>query len=235
MRETEADSQMVSSSSSLSSIGSLEAIDVMEEDLNRNTETRATGYMGKNSEVAWLHRLDEAENSKERRESDKHSPIATKAKVPEGLSAISLSSFSYHLDNVHLSHIGESSAEPFFLPAKKVADKLLQVYLESVQSFFPIVRKELFVQQFENLYSHSTSHPGKRWLAILNLIFAISSNYWRLTQPNLPQELHSAVFFSRAKALSIGENVIYEHADLQQVQAESLMAFYFLSSGQINR
>ncbi|QKX62124.1 uncharacterized protein TRUGW13939_09280 [Talaromyces rugulosus] len=234
-KETEADAQTVSSSSSLSSIGSLEAIDVVEEDLNRNTESRATGYMGKNSEVSWLHRLDEAENSKERGESDKHSQTAAKGKAAEGLSTFSLSSFSYHLDNVHLSHIGESSTEPFLLPAKEVAEKLLQVYLESVQTFFPIIRKQLFVQQFENLYSRSAGHPGERWLAILNLIFAISSNYWRLTQPNLPQELHSEVFFSRAKALSIGENVIYEHADLQQVQAESLMAFYFLSSGQINR
>lgn len=40
-----------------SSIGSLEAIDRVEEDLNRNENARATGYMGKNSEVTWMQRL----------------------------------------------------------------------------------------------------------------------------------------------------------------------------------
>lgn len=204
--------------------------------MNRDTESRATGYMGKNSEISWLRRLDEAESSKQSRESDSQSPTAAKAKASEEPNPFSLSSFSYHLDNAHLSHqMPGYSTEPFVLPAKEVAAKLLQVYLESVQSFFPIIRKQLFVQQFETLYSQSTSHPGERWLAVLNLVFAIGSKYCRLTQPNLPQELHPEVFFSRAKALSIGENVIYEHADLQQIQAETLMAFYFLSTGQINR
>src|ERR1700712_1770514 len=43
--------------SSPSSIGSLDAIDRVEEDLNRSEHTRATGYMGKNSEVTWMQRL----------------------------------------------------------------------------------------------------------------------------------------------------------------------------------
>lgn len=45
-------------SDSNSSRGSLDAIDLVEEDLNRNERTRATGFFGKNSEVAWMQKLE---------------------------------------------------------------------------------------------------------------------------------------------------------------------------------
>ncbi|KAJ6165249.1 hypothetical protein N7485_008493 [Penicillium canescens] len=48
-------------SSSPSSIGSLEAVDRVEEDLNLTENSRATGFMGKSSEITWLKRLLEEE------------------------------------------------------------------------------------------------------------------------------------------------------------------------------
>lgn len=47
-----------SSASSSSSLGSLEEIDTVYENLNRSEVSRTTGYMGKNSEVTWMQRLD---------------------------------------------------------------------------------------------------------------------------------------------------------------------------------
>lgn len=43
--------------SPLSSIGSLDEIDRVEEDHNRTERTRATGYKGKSSEITWMQRL----------------------------------------------------------------------------------------------------------------------------------------------------------------------------------
>lgn len=35
--------------------------------------------------------------------------------------------------------------------------------------------------------------------------------------------------------LSANDNIIYAHPDLQQVQIEALLAFYFLIQSQVNR
>jgi hypothetical protein len=67
------------------------------------------------------------------------------------------------------------------------------------------------------------------------MIFAIASRYFSLTAQELPGSFNDKVFFGRATALGIADDVLYSHADLQQVQLEALIAFYFLASSQINR
>jgi hypothetical protein len=49
---------MYSNASSPSSVGSLDALDVLDEDVNRSKDSRATGYLGKSSEVSWMRTLD---------------------------------------------------------------------------------------------------------------------------------------------------------------------------------
>ena len=39
--------------------GSTGAVDRLEEDFNRTEETRAMGFMGKNSDVTWMHAVQE--------------------------------------------------------------------------------------------------------------------------------------------------------------------------------
>jgi hypothetical protein len=43
------------------------------------------------------------------------------------------------------------------------------------------------------------------------------------------------VYMTRARLLSLNSEVLFSHPDLQQVQVESLIAFYLLASDQINR
>jgi hypothetical protein len=67
------------------------------------------------------------------------------------------------------------------------------------------------------------------------MIFAIGCAIGRLSEQNLQQEADENLFLARAKSLSLSESVLYDHDDLQQVQAEALLAFYFLVVSQINR
>jgi len=46
------------SDDSSTSMGSLDAIDQVDEDLNRNESSRASGFFGKNSEVNWIRKLE---------------------------------------------------------------------------------------------------------------------------------------------------------------------------------
>lgn len=197
------------------------------EDLNRSETSRATGYMGKNSEVTWMQRLDFEATKQDARED----PSEMAANL--GPSDESISLLNYHLDYQNLSEPAVINA--YDLPPKALADQLFQIYLNKVQISLPLIRQDLFLDQYDRCYSGSTQNPGNKWLAIFNLIMAISCVFRRLSLQDKQQVADETLFFSRAKLLNISDTIIYEHDDLQQVQVEALMAFYFLIVSQVNR
>lgn len=208
-----------------SSIGSLEAIDRVDEDLNRTASSRATGYMGKNSEVTWLQRL--------RREAEQRSRklSGTYETEPEG--EFALHSMNYHLDDMDISVPGPVHA--YQMPPRHIADRLFEDYLETIHPFFPIISRTLYRTQYAT-FVDSVARPGDKWLAILNMIFAISAKHAHLRQaPWRGEENDHLVYLTRARILSMNGDVLFSHPDLQQVQVEGLIAFYLLASDQINR
>lgn len=140
---------------------------------------------------------------------------------------------NYHLDHQEITDT--SVTDIFALPHKELADGLLKLYLDNVQNWLPIIRKDLFVAQYNHCYLIKGDLTGRTWLAILNMIFAIACTYQRLSGHKNHPEANERVFATRAKSLSISENVLYDHSGLQQVQAETLMALLLLTQSQINR
>ncbi|KAF9889127.1 hypothetical protein FE257_007616 [Aspergillus nanangensis] len=208
-----------------SSIGSLDAIDRVDEDVNRNASSRATGYMGKNSEVTWLQRL-----RKEAEQRSRKLPGTYEA-APEG--EFALHSMNYHLDDMDISVPGPVHA--LQMPPRQVADKLFENYLESIHPCFPIISRTLFSAQYKTFFD-SAARPGYKWLAILNVIFAIAAKHAHLMQaPWRGDDNDHLVYLTRARILSMNGDILFSHPDLQQVQVEGLIAFYLLSSDQINR
>ncbi|PLB49635.1 fungal-specific transcription factor [Aspergillus steynii IBT 23096] len=216
------------------SIGSLDNIDLVEEDLNRNERTVAMGFFGKNSEVSWMQRLvDEASNLSI--QSSEH--VEQQDQVTSGQSAVhkpgySISMLSYHLDDLSIPIL--ESVDPYALPPKELADRFFGAYLESVYPTFMVIRRKTFADQYEKFY-REPSHPPRTWLAILNLIFAIGSRYLRLINSSDAGDMDDLVYLNRARKLALSGNVLFEHADLQQIQVEALAAFYLLSLDQVNR
>ena len=95
------------------------------------------------------------------------------------------------------------------------------------------------MDQFHQYYSFvSQGTPiavPHKWLAILNLVFAIGAHYSHLTQANWHTGGYNRlVYQSRAQILYMGESLI-SHPDLMLTQATSLLAFYLFSVGQANR
>lgn len=216
------------SSSSLSSVGSLDAIDVVDEDINRSKESRATGFVGKNSEVSWLQSLDvEAEriNRPDQNRPRRHSSGSRGGNY--------IASKSYHNEDWLMTE--PERLNPYGLPPKHVAEAYYDAYFISVDTYFPIVRKTLFTAQFERYYAEPFLKPGNKWLAVLNMIFAIGSRYCAFVGKEVPGGSEHGIFFHRARILSANENIVYGHPDLQQVQIEILLAFYFLTLSQVNR
>lgn len=184
--------------------------------------------MGKNSEIAWMQRLETEANKQS-------GNLDGSEGGPQYLPPVddSLSSMNYHLDDDPLPSSSVKNA--FVLPPKVLADHLIGLYLRKVHSSLPVIRQDLFLKQYHSVFSSAQINPGSKWLAVLNMVLAIGSRLHQLDGYQGQGQTDENIFFSRAISLNVSGSVIYDHDDLQQVQAQILMAFYFLTVSQVNR
>lgn len=227
-------------SSQSSSVGLFEVVDHTEEDFNRDETARATGFIGKSSEITWLQKLSrevnndgEAWNSNGFDMSDVSglpSPTVTpRADKSDPLVASS----NYYLDDLDMSSAMQMDINE--VPSRETATRLFNAYLSSVHPSYPIIGISTFVSQFQVFFNQPSLKPGSKWLAILNLIFAIGAKYAHLTDSDWKgHEEDHHIYFSRARALSLDDQLLH-HPDLQQLQVEGLASFYLLASGHLNR
>ncbi|KAI1832370.1 transcriptional regulator family: Fungal Specific TF [Penicillium roqueforti] len=199
----------------------LAIIDHTEEDFNRD-ENQATGYVGEHSEMAWLYRL--------KQDLDQETPTHIK-QTPNRPSISSLNYFQGDMEPFSLKIVDEWETPP-----QHIADRLVESYLRVVHPDFPIIGKGIFLSQYRLFYSKPKSRPGRRWKAVLNLVFAIASKHSSLVNNSPREDIGDhMVYFSRAWRLSLGDIALLDHPNLQQVQVEGLAAFYLLASGNVNR
>jgi hypothetical protein len=111
--------------SSPSSIGSLDGIDRVEEDLNQTESLRATGYMGKTSAITWMQRL--------RQEAEQHVQKQSGESKTEFEGDSALHAINYHLDDMDITVPGP--VDVYWMPPRRVADQLFEDYLTTVHSF----------------------------------------------------------------------------------------------------
>lgn len=222
-------------SSSFSSAGSIEGIDTISKDLNRNEESRATGFMGTNSVQIWLRNLEP--DSGHQISCDRNMEIEVRTPLEQPVSLLGLDNdmaVSYFLDDEKLPE--PNTIDAYKLPSKNIAKWILHSYFKSMHPLFPIVRIDLFLEQYKSIWRvNGAQKPSQKWLAILNMILAIGCRRLQFMEEKLPPGVSHEIFFSRARSLSVNDTMSFEHADLQQVQVEALMTLYFMVSMQINR
>lgn len=233
-------------------VGSNGSLDHIKEDFNRSPLTRATGYIGKNSEVIWMQRLKEQARSHSPNQGpkdhetdgiDRVSQAGSKSREPDGNKSskpapegeeVAIHEATYHCDDLTL--LPPAQVDAYELPPKQAADMLFQNYLETVHPTFPFIGKTTFASQYQTLYENNNVGPGDNWLAILNLIFAIGAKYSHLIQAEWRgDERDHLIYFTRARVLAMNGDSLFSHPDLQQVQVAALTSFYLLATNQINR
>jgi hypothetical protein len=211
------------------------------EDFAANEKTRSTGFMGKNSEITWMQRLDRenkfgssssadlAPDAVQGFHSDEYNKLMASSAEIE---AITVSQASYHLDDFPMPSL--DAVDAYELPTSDTANRLFETYMSRVHPTFPILGKSTFTTQFRRFMAGEM--PGAKWLAIINLIFAISARYSHVVRADWRgDDRDHLVYFSRARLLSLNGDTIFQHADLQQIQVTAMMALYLLCTNQVNR
>ncbi len=138
----------------------------------------------------------------------------------------------YELDDIPLpppTHWDRRS-----LPPKTLADALVNAYFATTHSSFPIILGSRFLHAIEQCYLDARP-PTRRWLALLNLIFAISARYFTLTQVGWCHDNAHEVFFSHARALELDECSYATVVDIEQVQIIALATLYLIAADHLNK
>jgi hypothetical protein len=121
------------------------------------------------------------------------------------------------------------------MPSRELADLFFEEYWNNVHPGFPMINRPLFRSQYQSFWDQG-QQPGDKWLAILNVIFAIAAKYAHLTEaPWRGEESDHFLYFNRARLLSLTGEELFSPPNLQQVQLEGLVAFYLLATNQIGR
>jgi hypothetical protein len=235
-------------------VGSNEDLDTMDEDLLNNEQSRATGYLGKNSSVQWLRRIHHEADKADGDVGSSEGPYgppgkgakatalrAEALKQRQGKNLTPLlrtSSCSFYLDDeiVDMDFV----VDELDLPPFETAERLLKCYMETIQNSYPILAKKTFVTQFYHYYSavaRGAPYPlPRKWQAMLNLVFAIGAAHSHLIEAVWrADERDHSMYHSRAWALSLKDPWWFSHPDLPQTQITGLLAFYYLAIGHVNR
>ncbi|KAJ5175608.1 uncharacterized protein N7482_001485 [Penicillium canariense] len=215
--------QLVRAPENLESHAWIAAAHHIEEDFNHDEASQAMGFVGEHSAITWLYRL--------KRDLDQDdTPIGDPLDRP------SISSINYFQDTTQIAGPDDADVDFLARPPQPIANKLIEDYFQAVHPEFPIIGKETFLGQYRSFYANPTQRPGRRWVAVLNLVFAIATRRAHLAQSSSEQGAYNHTeYFMRAWRLSMGDAALLDHPNLQQVQVEGLAAFYLLSTGQINR
>ncbi|KAF1924635.1 uncharacterized protein M421DRAFT_71819, partial [Didymella exigua CBS 183.55] len=212
-----------------------EALNLLDEDLHVNDRARATGFVGNNSEMKWLRaaalahpeQIEEEPNALHRRDS-----------YTSGLGNEQISAYSFWIDNENVDI--DFFVDPHDLPQLDIAERLLSCYMSKVHDSFPILPRKTFGDQFRKYFTALGNGNAPRlcpkWQAILNLVFAISAKYSHLSKATWQADARDHLIYqARARTLGLNEQTITNHPDVPQIQSLGLLAFYWLSVGQVSR
>ncbi|KAJ5951688.1 uncharacterized protein N7479_010101 [Penicillium vulpinum] len=211
----------------------------VDEDLDRNEDTRAAGFFGKSLEANWIRKLESGVNMQSSQEhvpnsfyTDSHRDPASIQQQQSLERQIPTFMIDYHLDCLDIPLI--EPCDPFSVPPRELADRYLDAYLINVHPTFSTIRKMTFISQYKQFFNNAST-PPRKWLAVLNMIFAIGCRYCRLLDDPRSTGEEDLIYLTRARHLGLHSNVLFEHTDLQQIQLELLVAVYLLCLGQVNR
>ena len=220
------------------SVGSNEDLDLVDENYLRSREARETGYMGVNSEVRWLKSVQREMALGDNEPYDlpygppgpgreaqelRSDAFAKRKEAGQRIHARPVNETAFYLDSESLDV--QITVDAYQLPSAEVARELLTCFMRTVHGSFPILPRS-FDKQFEKYFDAmgkgARLQVPEKWLAILNLVFAIGSRFSHLTNMDWRgDERQHLVYMTRAVRL-LGQdtdNILLSAPDLGGIEA----------------
>ncbi|KAK7190378.1 hypothetical protein DPSP01_011545 [Paraphaeosphaeria sporulosa] len=219
-------------------IGSEEALALLDEDLLRNRKSRSTGYVGQGSGVQWLRILQDElkpEGPDQHAVSDK-SNLVQQPSAHKAISSASVTDASFYLD-ANSAEL-DVDVDPYELPPKEAASKLFECYKQTVHKSFPFLPPQFedqFRRYFEAVKSERPFTVPDRWLAILNVVFAIGARYSHLINAEWQGEERDHLIYMTRSVRLLGSWPFAAAPDLALIQVSGLLAFYYQVIGHVSR
>ncbi|KAF2439824.1 hypothetical protein P171DRAFT_395811 [Karstenula rhodostoma CBS 690.94] len=220
------------------SIGSDEGLAILDEDLLRSRKSRSTGYVGQGAGVQWLRSLQDTLKT----EGPDQQTVSGNSDVDEwssaqnsGLSSsVTDASFYLDADSAEL----DVDVDPYELPPKETAFKLFECYRQTVHTSFPVLPPQFedqFRRYFETVKPERPFTVPERWLAILNIVFAIGARYSHLINAEWQGEDRDHLIYMTRSVRLLGSWPFAAAPDLALIQVSGLLAFYYQVIGHVSR
>ncbi|PVH93529.1 hypothetical protein DM02DRAFT_222092 [Periconia macrospinosa] len=241
------------------SVGSNDDLDLVDEDLFRSHKSRATGFVGQNSEVQWFRNLKNKIESAQRAGPANRLPYGPPGSSSEAVAqrvdaSHTRQKISQLGSNPYVSNVSDSSfyldgedlemdvvVDPYELPVPETAETLFNIYIQTVHTSFPVLPGTFAVQFYKYTESVKQGRPyqvPESWQAILNLVLAIGAQYSHLAQTEWrAHESDHVLYMKRAvRILGLDRMVASTAAPtLPLIQATGLLSLYYLTVGQVSR
>jgi hypothetical protein len=156
-------------------------MDTADQVMHKDQEIFTTGFIGGASEVRWLRsiaatKVMQADKRVRAAASPWRGSIVGSDQQPSSLS------FWMDEENVDVDFF----IDLYELPPLETAERLLSCYVAKVHESFPILSHRALEHQVQEYYrkveAGNPPHIDTKWLAILNLVFAIGAKYSHLIE-----------------------------------------------------
>jgi hypothetical protein len=204
-----------------------ELVDVVDHESGKG----ASGFVGKISEVAWIQRAWEHTYD---------TPIKANHDVrPEfDHPLLTTENFNYFMDDTNVLAIDEDHISELERPPLETALILSEAYFHALQGAFQFVGRDSFLTTL-----HSLPHQNmvlnwrqRRWLALANVVWAIGSKWLQISKlDHVYQSDSHLIYYARARRLGLDHRIMFDHSDVERVQAMGILAFYLFINGSVTR
>ncbi|KAF2680541.1 hypothetical protein K458DRAFT_373421 [Lentithecium fluviatile CBS 122367] len=234
------------------SAGSNEELDLVEENFLRDRDARETGYVGVVSEVRWLQSAQremahgEGEpyglpygppGSSRAAQAQRTEAFHERRRSGKPAQSQPISNTTFYLDTDSLEI--DVEVNPHDLPSPDVADKLLACFLRTVHRSFPILPnnfEEQFAKFFDAVKQGAPLQVPDKWLAVLNLVFAIGARFSHLVNAEWQSDHRDhLIYMTRALRLVNNASMLALAPELGMIQVTGLLSFYYLAIGHVSR
>ncbi|KAK9369113.1 fungal-specific transcription factor domain-containing protein [Lipomyces kononenkoae] len=204
--------------------GSTGSIDHLNEDISSIGISTPEGFVGKSSDIDWIKKIFEVAKESENYDMDDFEKGFLNPRISE------IETVSYNLDELEIT---VESVDLNSMPPKEIADMLIDYYFETVHPSFQFLLEPLFRYQYDIYCAGYLEAINTQWLALLNLVFAISSVYAHNAKAEAEgHELDHLQYYVRSKLLKPD---VAAPGDVQHIQYVALLSFYLFASNHVNR